>query len=122
MIHFQPTTNLIASAEFTFDNMRSYYQHYAVDWQQATIVQQIASLDNYDIVLADTITERSNTAVDRAEVVGALRLAWADDRCYLRDLQVGQSWQNQGIGAEALHYAKRLAQQAGAQQLCLKVF
>ncbi|WP_179025210.1 N-acetyltransferase [Shewanella sp. Scap07] len=109
MTSFQPTTDLLASAQITFDNMRSYYEHYSVDWQLPQIHTQIADLENWDIVY-------------NGEIVGAIRLAYDSQGCYLRDLQVAQQFQNKGIGRDAIAEVKRLAIQAGANQLRLRVF
>lgn len=109
MISYQSTVNLSKSANITYDNMRSYYLHYSVDWELPKILEQIAELDNWDI-LSD------------GKLIGALRLSFDNDGCYLRDLQVSALFQNKGIGAEALTESKRLAQQLGANKLTLKVF
>ena len=68
MISFQATTDLSKSAEITYANMRSYYQHYSVDWQQGNIVQQISELDNWDIlfdgeVVGGNIVEQTHVAI-----------------------------------------------------------
>ena len=89
--------------------MLSYYAQYSVDWEQPKILEQISDLDNWDI-LSD------------GEVIGAIRLAFNSNTCYLRDLQVCQNFQNQGIGALALAEAIRLAKSQGATKLKLKVF
>ncbi|MCD9549808.1 GNAT family N-acetyltransferase [Photobacterium carnosum] len=86
MIVYQPIRDVSASAQLTYNNMRTYYEYYAVDWALPTIVEQITGLDNWDI-LSD------------GDVIGAIRLAWDNDECYLRDLQVSSQYQNQGIGA-----------------------
>jgi len=109
VISYQPTGDLSKSAEITYDNMRSYYAHYSVDWQQPKILEQIADLDNWDIV-------------SDGELIGAIRLAYDSDECYLRDLQVSTLFQNKGIGAEALAESVRLAQKSGAKKLKLRVF
>lgn len=109
MILYQSTRDLSASAHITYNNMRTYYEHYAVNWEQSTIVEQIAGLENWDIVCD-------------GEVVGAIRLAVGDDECYLRDLQVSDQYQNQGIGAQAITESVRLAREYGVNQLRLRVF
>ncbi|MEW6982120.1 GNAT family N-acetyltransferase [Colwelliaceae bacterium 6471] len=109
MISYRPAGNLSKSAEITYDNMRTYYAHYSVDWQQHQILEQIVSLDNWDI-LCD------------GELVGALRLSFDNDGCYLRDLQISALFQNKGIGAAALAESVRLAQKSGAKKLRLRVF
>lgn len=89
--------------------MCSYYEYYGVDWQQAKIQAQITELENWDI-LFDGL------------VVGAIRLAYDLDGCYIRDLQVTQQYQNKGIGAAALIECERLAISFGAKQLRLRAF
>jgi len=109
LIAIQPTADLLTSSEFTYNNMRSYYEHYGVDWELKQIHEQISSLDNWDIL------------VD-GEVVGAIRLAFDEEGCYLRDLQVAEQFQNKGIGAQAIKEVETLALKAGCQQLRLRVF
>ncbi len=109
VVTFESTVDLSKSAEITHANMRSYYQYHGVDWQADTIKQKIASLVNIDI-LSD------------GRVIGAIRLESSDDCCYLRDLQVIDSYQNKGVGGLALNEVKRLAIGSGADILRLKVF
>ena len=98
MIVYQLTRDVSTSAQLTYNNMRTYYEYYAVDWALPTIVEQITGLDNWDI-LSD------------GDVIGAIRLAWDNDECYLRDLQVSSQYQNQGIGAQAVAESVRLARE-----------
>ena len=109
MIVYQPSRDLSASAQITYNNMCRYYKHYAVDWAVTTILEQITELDNWDI-LSD------------GEVIGAIRLAWDNDECYLRDLQVSSLYQNQGIGVQAVAESVRLAREYGVKKLRLRVF
>lgn len=108
-ISFQPTFDFCKSATITFDNMRSYYEHYSVDWKQPNILEQITKLESWDIVFD-------------GEVVGAIRLDYGSEHCYLRDLQVISSFQNRGVGAAAIAEASRLAIKSGSTQIRLKVF
>lgn len=55
----------------------------------------------------------------KGEVVCAIRLAFDNDGCYIRDLQVNQ---NKGLGAAALAECERLAINSGANRLILQVF
>lgn len=109
VISYQPTTDFAKSAEMTYDNMRSYYEHYSVDWDQARILEQILKLKNWDILL-------------NGEVVGVIRLEFDHESCYLRDLQVRDKFQNKGIGASALDESLRLARESEAIQLRLRAF
>ena len=89
--------------------MCSYYEHYGVDWDQPKILEQIHPLDNWDILLD-------------GKVVGVLRLSVDNDIGYLRDIQVSQNHQNQGIGAAALDQSIKIARRLGANKLQLRVF
>ena len=109
MLCYQPTADLALSADITFQNMREYYAHYSVDWDRSKIEEQIAELQNWDILLGDSI-------------IGAIRLAFDDEGCYIRDLQVCEEFRNRGIGAKALEECERLAVEAGAKKLRLRVF
>jgi GNAT superfamily N-acetyltransferase len=89
VISYQPACDLSKSAEITYNNMRPYYEHYLVDWEQPKILEQILNLDNWDIL-------------SEGEVVGAIRLSFDSDEGYLRGLQVNEEFQKKGIGAAAL--------------------
>lgn len=89
--------------------MRTYYEHYGVDWQQHKIYEQIVDLENWDILID-------------GDVVGVMRLAYDESGCYIRDLQVDATFQNKGIGAAAIGECSRLAMHRGTMQLRLRVF
>lgn len=109
MLSYRQTENLAASAEITYLNMRSYYDHYSVNWDRRKIEEQIRELINIDILL-------------NSDVVGAIRLAFDDDGCYVRDLQVSEEFQGKGMGALALAECERLALESGVNRLRLRVF
>ena len=109
MISYQSTVDLYVSADITYKNMRSYYEHYSVNWEQPKIQEKISELENWDILY-------------NAAVVGAIRLAFENNECYIRDLQVSEQFQNKGIGVAALAECERLAIKAGVTQLRLRVF
>nr|WP_319556243.1 GNAT family N-acetyltransferase [uncultured Vibrio sp.] len=109
MVSYQQTEDLSASAKITYSNMRSYYEHYSVDWDCSTIEEQIRDLTNFDILF-------------NGDVIGAIRLAFDNDGCYIRDLQVSEKYQNKGIGALALAECERLAIESGVNRLKLRVF
>ncbi|WP_213608085.1 GNAT family N-acetyltransferase [Pseudoalteromonas sp.] len=108
-VTYQHSANLMASALLTYTNMRTYYEHYGVDWQQHKIYEQIVGLENWDIVV-------------NGDVVGAMRLAYDESGCYIRDLQVDATFRNKGIGAAAISECSHLAMHRGAMQLRLRVF
>ncbi|GFD94750.1 hypothetical protein KUL156_37000 [Alteromonas sp. KUL156] len=108
-IAFVPSTNLQRAAAFTFENMRDYYAHFAPDWDEAKVLAVTVNLMNYDILLGD-------------DTVGVIRLQFEENNCILRDLQVIPSAQNKGIGRAAIKETERLALEAKASSLTLRVF
>jgi GNAT superfamily N-acetyltransferase len=109
VVSYQQTKDLSASAKMTFLNMRSYYEQYSVEWDSLKIEEQIRDLTNFDIML-------------NGEIVGAIRLVFDDDSCYIRDLQVSEQHQGKGLGALAFTECERLAVEAGVNRLKLRVF
>lgn len=108
-MYYHPTAELMVSAQLTYTNMREYYEQYGVDWQQLKICEQISDLENWDVL-------------SNGDVVGVMRLAFDDEGCYIRDLQVDAAFQNMGVGAAAISECSRLAMHRGALQLRLRVF
>lgn len=109
MVTFRPTKDLAKAAHFTLSNMQPYYEQYSVDWDQAQIVQMTQELVNFDILFEE-------------KLVGIVRLSFDTEECWLRDLQVDQSYLNRGIGSIAIAEAERLAKEHGSHILKLKVF
>lgn len=108
-ITYQASTDLNRSASITFNNMKRYYDHFSVDWDVDNIASQILSLENLDILLDGNI-------------VGAIRLAFEDKHCWIRDLQVDQKAQNRGIGSKALVKCEAIAIEKKSTCLKLRVF
>lgn len=109
MVTFRPAMDLAKAAHFTLSNMRPYYAQYAVDWDKAQIEKMTQELVNLDILFEE-------------KLVGVVRLSFDIEVCWLRDLQVDQSYQNRGIGSIAIAEAERLAKKHGSHILKLKVF
>ncbi|MGR5132335.1 GNAT family N-acetyltransferase [Vibrio alfacsensis] len=109
MVSYQQTKDLSVSAKITYLNMRSYYEQYSVDWDCSKIEEQIHDLSNFDILF-------------NGEIIGAIRLAFDNDSCYVRDLQVSEKYPNKGVGALALAECERLAIESGTNRLKLRVF
>lgn len=109
MVTFRPAEDLAKAASLTLTNMRQYYEQYSVEWDAAQIEAMTQELVNLDIVLD-------------GEPIGVIRLSFDSEGCYLRDLQVDQKYQNQGIGSYALAEADRLARHSNSQMLRLRVF
>lgn len=109
MVTFRPAKDLARAANFTLSNMRPYYEQYSVDWDEAQIEEITQELVNFDILLEE-------------KLVGVIRLSFDIEECWLRDLQVDQSYQNRGIGSIALAEAERLAREHCCHILKLRVF
>ncbi|WP_249555059.1 GNAT family N-acetyltransferase [Shewanella sp. 10B] len=109
MVTFIPAKDLAKAAYFTLSNMQPYYEQYSVDWDEAQIEQMTQDLVNFDILF-------------EKKLVGVVRLSFDTEECWLRDLQVEQSYQNRGIGSIAIAEAERLAKEHGSHILKLKVF
>jgi len=106
---FRRCENLLDAAKFTFDNMRTYYERFFVDWDVIKIAETTKPLDNFDILF-------------EGKVVGVFRLQLKDDYMYLRDLQVHTSFQNRGIGKVVLNEVKHRARDLNLSRLKLRVF
>lgn len=109
MIIYQPTLNLSKSAELTYSNMHSYYEYFSASWDQSKILEQIIDLDNWDIL-------------KNGKIIGVIRLSYDGDECWLRDLQINENFQNNGVGGKALKKSKNFALKSGAKCIKLKVF
>lgn len=109
MITIRPTKDLAQAANFTLSNMRSYYEEFSVDWDQAQIEEMTQGLVNFDIFFEGVL-------------VGVMRLSFDAEDCWLRDLQVDQNYQNRGIGSIAIAQAEQFAKQHSANILRLRVF
>jgi len=109
VITYRPAKDLAKAASFTLTNMLPYYEQYSVDWDEAQIEKMTQELVNIDILFQE-------------KPVGVIRLSFDNEGCYLRDLQVDQSYQNRGIGSHALAEVERLAKENCSQVLKLRVF
>lgn len=109
MVTFRPVKDLAKAANLTLTNMRPYYEQYSVDWDEAQIEQMTQELVNFDILFEE-------------KLVGVMRLSFDTEECWVRDLQVDQSYQNRGIGSIALAEAERLAKDHCSHILKLRVF
>ena len=109
MITFRPAKDLAKAAHYTLSNMRPYYEQYSVDWDEVQIEKMTRELVNFDILFEQ-------------KLVGVIRLSFDIEECWLRDLQVDQSYQNRGIGSIAIAEAERLAKEHCSHILKLRVF
>ena len=109
MIEIVKTKDLKSSAQFTFRNMKPYYEMYGVDWTVEDVYQAIKDLSNYDICR-------------NGEQIGVLRLSFDQERCQLRDIQIEAAHQSKGYGAQVISIVRDIAQQRSLKFIDLKVF
>ena len=109
MIEIVETNDLKSAAQFTYDNMKPYYEIYEVDWGTEDIYQATKDLLNFDILA-------------NGERIGVLRLSFEGARCQLRDIQIGTAHQSKGYGAKVISAAKGIVQQKNLKFIDLKVF
>ncbi|WP_371378746.1 GNAT family N-acetyltransferase [Thalassotalea aquiviva] len=109
MLKIVDTKDLRSAAQFTFDNMKPYYEMYSVDWSVEDVYQATKDLSNFDI-LAD------------GQHIGVLRLSFEGGRCQLRDIEIGSAHQNQGYGAQVISKVIDIARQRNLEFIDLKVF
>lgn len=90
-------------------NMSAYYKQLDMHWDPALFDKNWGDLDSYALVI-------------NACPVGLLCLNRDENAYYIRELQIDQKWQRQGLGTAAIHYTMELAQHAGIRLLRLRVF
>ena len=109
MLEIVATEDLKAAAQFTFNNMKPYYEMYAVDWDVENIYQATKNLKNFDILC-------------KSQLIGVVRLSFEEGRCQLRDIQIETAYQNKGYGAHVIAKVVDIARQQGVKFIDLKVF
>jgi len=90
-------------------NMSAYYEQLDMRWDTALFDKQWNELDSYELVI-------------NASPVGLLCINHDETAYYIRELQIDQKWQRQGLGTAAIRYTEEIAQQAGIHLLRLRVF
>ena len=98
MLEIVATEDLKAAAHFTFNNMKPYYEMYAVDWDVEDVYQATKGLKNFDILCKD-------------QHIGVVRLSFDEGRCQLRDIQIAAIFQNKGYGALVIAKVVDIARQ-----------
>lgn len=105
----QPTNDKAFAETLIRHNMAAYHQQLGWHWDTALFDQQWRELESYELVV-------------NATPVGVLCLQQEDSAYHIRELQIAPSWQRQGLGTAALHFAEARARQAGIPRLRLRVF
>ncbi|MDR5886404.1 MULTISPECIES: GNAT family N-acetyltransferase [Halomonadaceae] len=90
-------------------NMSAYYKHLDMHWDPDLFDKNWDEFDSYALVV-------------NACPVGLLCLNREAGAYYIRELQIDQKWQRQGLGTAAIRYAMAIAQQANVDLLRLRVF
>ena len=109
MLEIVATEDLKAAAQFTFNNMKPYYEMYAVDWDVKDVYQATKNLKNFDIMC-------------KGQLIGVVRLSFEEGRCQLRDIQIAATYQNKGYGAHIIAKVVDIARQQSVKFIDLKVF
>ena len=109
MLEIVKTEDLLCAAQFTFNNMKPFYEMYNVDWCVEDVLQASKGLSNFDI--------HAN-----GQQIGILRLSFDEGRCQLRDIQVGAAYQSKDFGAKVIHKVVDIARHRNLQFIDLKVF
>ncbi|WP_447043630.1 GNAT family N-acetyltransferase [Vreelandella sp. H-I2] len=90
-------------------NMSGYYKQLDMRWDTALFDKQWDELDSYELVI-------------NASPVGLLCINHDEAAYYIRELQIDQKWQRQGLGTAAIRYTEEIVQQSGIRLLRLRVF
>ncbi|MFC3022250.1 GNAT family N-acetyltransferase [Vibrio zhugei] len=104
-----PTDDKEFARTLTLANMQGYYDQYGITWDDHIFDASWQSFDNFEIYQS-------------GQRVGVIRFSHDDNAVYIRDLQIGEKYRNQGVGAATLKFAKRYCQQAKRAELRLRVF
>lgn len=105
----RPTNDKAFAENIILQNMSAYYQQLDMRWDTALFDKQWGELDSYELVI-------------NVCPVGLLCLNHDDEAYYIRELQIDQNWQRQGLGTAAIRYTEDIAQQTGINLLRLRVF
>lgn len=105
----RPTNDKTFAEKLIRQNMSIYYKQLDMRWDTALFDKQWHELDSYELVI-------------NASRVGLLCINYDENAYYIRELQIDQKWQRQGLGTAAIRYTEEIAQQAGIRLLRLRVF
>lgn len=97
------------AARIIRQNMSAYYKRLDMHWDTDLFDKQWGDLDSYELVI-------------NASRVGLLCINHDENAYYIRELQIDQKWQRQGVGTVAIRYTEEIAKQAGIRLLRLRVF
>ncbi|MGP9766524.1 GNAT family N-acetyltransferase [Halomonas sp. AOP13-D3-9] len=105
----RPTNDKAFAENIIIQNMSAYYKQLDMRWDTALFDKQWGELDSYELVI-------------NASRVGLLCINHDEAAYYIRELQIDQKWQRQGLGTAAIRYTEKIVKQAGIPLLRLRVF
>ncbi|MDN3561167.1 GNAT family N-acetyltransferase [Vreelandella neptunia] len=105
----RPTDDKAFAENIIIQNMSAYYNQLDMRWDTALFAKQWGELDSYELIIS-------------ASRVGLLCINHDENAYYIRELQIDQKWQRQGVGTAAIRYTEEIAKQAGIHLLRLRVF
>lgn len=105
----RPTDDKAFAENIIIQNMSAYYNQLDMRWDTSLFAKQWGELDSYELVI-------------NASRVGLLCINHDEAAYYIRELQIDQKWQRQGVGTAAIRYTEEIAKQAGIHLLRLRVF
>ncbi|MFC6672307.1 GNAT family N-acetyltransferase [Marinobacterium aestuariivivens] len=106
---FRPAEDKGFVEQLTRRNMAAYYARLGIDWDCSLFDKNWNEFESYELAVNGC-------------AVGVLRLSHDDRAYYIRDLQLEQAWQRQGLGSQAIGYAAEVARRSGIRLLRLRVF
>lgn len=105
----RPTNDKAFAESIIRQNMSAYYKQLDMHWDTALFDKQWDEFESYELVI-------------NASRVGLLCINHDENAYYIRELQIDQKWQCQGVGTAAIRYTEEIAKQAGIHLLRLRVF
>jgi len=108
-IRFSKAEDKEFAENLTKKNMRTYYEKLSISWDSSLFDKSRNDFDNYEIV-------------NDEHFVGVLRLWFADEALYIRDLQIKTDYQRKGIGTQAINEAVSIAKSRNFRKIRLRVF
>ncbi|OAZ91487.1 GNAT family N-acetyltransferase [Halomonas sp. G11] len=105
----RPTNDKAFAEGIIRQNMSAYYKQLDMHWDTALFDKQWDEFESYELVI-------------NASRAGLLCINHDENAYYIRELQIDQKWQCQGVGTAAIRYTEEIAKQAGIHLLRLRVF
>jgi len=108
-ISLKPASDKSFTAQLTRENMTPYYRQRNILWNQARFDQNWPRFNNYEVHIGE-------------KPVGILRLSFADNICYIREIQLKREYQGAGIGSRVLDWVVKKAREYKLTAVRLSVY